>query len=138
MEKVSITLTDEQLRLVNKAIEEYFRLRLGQFRDFADDVCADGVDFSPANENHETLFNNYIVRRNTMHATFEALFRQLTINDGRKSQDCIDLIDIWETVRHWFWEQIPADERPSWTVDSTPPLHEGQYPLPIIKKEGKE
>ena len=135
MANVTIMLTDEQLQLVMRACESFFRTRMGQFRDFADDVCAEGVDFSPENENHETLFNNYIVRRNTMKGTFEVIFHELAMSTCQKSQDCMDMIDIWETIRYWIWQQKPADKREDWTVDSRPPMNEGQYPLPIIKRE---
>ena len=138
MGKITMTMTEEQLRLVNKAIEEYFRLRLGQFWDFADDVCEQGIDLSSENPNHEKVFDNYLVRRNALKTSFETLFRELTVNTGAKSQDCMDMIDMWETIRHWFWQQKTEDQRKEWTVDSNPPLHEGQYPLPVIKKEVSE
>lgn len=47
---VTITLTEKQLRLLQTAMEEYFRLRMGQAWDFADDICAMNVDvFDPDN-----------------------------------------------------------------------------------------
>ena len=55
-----------------------------------------------------------------------------------KSQDCIDAIDIWETIRHWFFEQESEGKRTEWYVDYRPPLNEGQYPLPKIEKVGGE
>ena len=135
---VSVTMTDEQLRLINTALEEYFRLRLNQWWDFADDVCSEGIDFSNKKPNNDKVFDNYIVRRDALKASFEALFRQLTPNNCIKSQNCIDMIDMWETIRHWFWEQRSEKDKKSWTVDSTPPLHEGQYPLIKIEKECAE
>ena len=136
MANVTITMTEEQLRLVNKALEEYFRLRLNQWWDFADDVCEQGVDIYSDSPNHDKVFDNYIMRRDLLKSTFEAIFRQLTISNSIKSQDSVDMIDMWETIRHWFWQQKPDEVRKNWTVDSRPPLHEGQYPLPTIKKEG--
>ena len=136
MGRVTVTLTDEQLRLVNRAIEEYFRLRLNQWWDFADDVCLQGVDLSNENPNRGKVFDEYIIRRDALKASFEALFHQFTITTSQKSQDCMDLIDIWDAIRHWIWEQKPPEDRITWTVDAAKPLNEGQYPLPTIKREG--
>ena len=135
MGKVTITMTDEQLRLVNRALESYFRTRMGQFWDYADDVCMYGVDLSADNPCNDKLFDNYITRRNSLKSIMENVFQSLTFNTCKKSQDCMDIIDIWQTVRYWFWQQKPENERSDWSVDSTPPLCEGQYPLPTIERE---
>ena len=74
MDNVTITMTEDQLRLVNRALESYFRTRMGQFLDFAYDVCEQGVDLSEDNQNREKVFDNYIMRRNLMKETFETLF----------------------------------------------------------------
>ena len=134
---VTITLTEKQLRLVNQALESYFRTRMGQFLDYADDVCMQGVNFSAENPTHDVDFDNFITRRNALKAIMESVFRELTIQTYQKSQDCIDMIDMWEAIRHWLWQQESAERRAEWTVDSRPPLCEGQYPLPVIKKAGE-
>lgn len=135
-QKIRLTVTEGQLKLINRAMEEYFRLRLNQWNGFADDICAEGCDFSKENPKHDDIFSDYIVRRNTLVAALSAIFAALSINkrSSMKSQDCIDAIDIYETIMHWLWEERPDAEKMVWTVDSRKPLNEGQYPLPKIEK----
>ena len=41
---------------------QYFRLRLNQWWDFADNVCMDGIDLSADNPKHDDIFSDFIYR----------------------------------------------------------------------------
>ena len=64
--KYRITLTEEQARVTQIALEEYMRLRMGQDMDFCDDIAAIGTDLSPENPNHELIFDRFIHRRDAL------------------------------------------------------------------------
>lgn len=44
-EKYEIRLTERQLKLVNQALEMFFRMQMGQFRDYADLMAFKNFDY---------------------------------------------------------------------------------------------
>lgn len=136
---ICLYLTEKQLRLIWTALEEYERLRLGQAWDFADDICAMNVDiYDTENPNHKRLFDSFIARRNVFKDTLESLIRNVAFENlpsrMAKTDDMLIAQDIWNVIRHWFWEQQPVKERSEWSVSSMPPLHSSKEPLPTIFK----
>lgn len=51
--KYTIELTENQVGVIQNALEEYFRLRMGQNFDFCNDIASLNVDLSPENSNHK-------------------------------------------------------------------------------------
>ena len=41
--KYRIEVSEEQLRVIGLAVDEYMRLRVGQFDDLAEDLAYDGI-----------------------------------------------------------------------------------------------
>lgn len=41
--KYRIEISEEQLRVIGLAVDEYMRLRMGQFDDLAEDLAYDGM-----------------------------------------------------------------------------------------------
>lgn len=41
--KYRIEVSEEQLRVIGLAVDEYMRLRMGQFDDLAEDLAYDGI-----------------------------------------------------------------------------------------------
>lgn len=135
---VTITLTEKQLRLLQTAMEEYFRLRMGQAWDFADDICAMNVDvFDPDNPKHDRIFEKFLLRRDIFKTQLEAMIRTVAFENDldrmRKTNDMLIAEDMWRVIRHWFWEQRPDDQKSHWTVDSDKPRQWGGEPLVRIE-----
>ncbi len=75
MKKYKITLNERQLVIVEHALEEYFRLRMGQDFDFSDDLAEMGQDLSTDNPECKRIFAEYIVRRDAIGEIMKAVFR---------------------------------------------------------------
>lgn len=126
--KYTIELTEKQLATIQNALEEWFRLRMGQDMDFCDDLASMGTDLSPDNPNHDWLFDKYLARRDHMRELMKALFRIAFEPHGylkEKTEDMLIAETIWDAIRC-----VRGLSR--WDK----PLVLGSEPCPKIKKEG--
>ena len=132
--RYTLELSEEQAEIITIALEEYFRLRMNQAWDFADDICFDGFD---CGSHTPEDFNERIERRNMFRNEFEKLlntvhplrfrgnkFREQTI-EMRRAQD------IWQVIRHRLWKDRHSD-KDDWCVDSRKPMPMTDEPLPKI------
>ena len=129
-------LSEDQAEIIKIALEEYFRLRMNQTWDFADDICFDGFDY----KNHtKEEFNKCIEKRDMFREELEKLlnkvhplhfrgnkFREQTI-EMRRAQD------IWQVIRHRMWKDRYGD-KDDWCVDSREPMPMTDEPLPEIER----
>lgn len=99
--KYRITLTEEQARVTQDALDEYMRLRMGQDMDFCDDIAAIGVDFSPENPDHELIFDRFIHRRDALRQIMQSFFRVAWGYNGvkEKTEDGMIAECIWDAIR---------------------------------------
>ena len=67
--KYRLTLTENQLRVINAALEEYFRAALGQWDVLANRLAFRGYERKP---DMGTEFDRRIVKRNAAKHTFDA------------------------------------------------------------------
>ena len=124
-----IELTEEQLRVVQVAMEEYMRLRMGQYMDFCLDMAGLGRDLSPDNPRHDYIFNDMITRRNHLEELMRAFFRiafEPTGDIERKTDDALIAEDIWDAIR-------VERGQSNWGFV----LHVGSEPIPKIEKIGE-
>ena len=99
--KYRITLTEKQMRITQVALEEYFRLRMGQTIDFCDDMAQLETDLSPDNPEHERLFDRFIDRRDALTQVMKA-FYGITFPSGyltRKTDDMMIAECICDAIR---------------------------------------
>lgn len=128
--KYTIELTEKQLSIVQNAVEEWFRLRMGQDMDFCDDLAKMGKDLSPDNPQHERLFDLYLARRDHMQALMRALFC-IAFEPYGYLQEKTDEMLIAETI----WDAIRCARGLSrWGQ----PLVLGSEPCPKIEKEEQD
>ena len=102
MIKYKIEFTEDQMRVVQLALEEWFRLRLGQSMDFADDVCRLDRDVSLDDPNHKTYFREFLENRDRVSNLMEAVFYYAFLNHRtpqKKSEDMLIAEDIWDSIR---------------------------------------
>lgn len=101
----TITLSEAQLRVVQKALESYFRVRYKQFSDLADDLAFANFDRKTAKDGE---FAERIKRRNAAQEIFnlagETALPWKEESAQKKTQDCCIAEDIWEVIRHEFWK----------------------------------
>lgn len=127
--KYTIELTEKQLAIVQNALEEWFRLRMGQDMDFCDDLAKMNADLSPDNPQHERLFDLYLARRDHMQALMKAFFRIAFEPFGyltEKTEDMLIAETIWDAIRC-------ARGQNRWGQ----PLVLGGEPCPKIEKQEK-
>ena len=98
-----ITLNEKQARLLAVACEDFFRLRMGQDADFADDIASMGHDWSNADDkNRDRLFEKYLTARDDIREVMKAVFHIAFGIYGQpkeKTEDMRIIEDIWEAIR---------------------------------------
>jgi hypothetical protein len=123
--RYKITLTEEQMRITKKALEEFFRLRMGQDFDFSDDMACLNSEFPT----EEPAFSKMIARRDHMRELMRAFFAIAFEPKGyleQKTDEMLVAEDIWEAIRY---------ARGEGRYES--PLHVGPEPFPQVEKAGK-
>lgn len=130
-----LTVTENQLRLINTALEEYFRIGLNQWDGLANRLALIGVDLSPENPNHKWIFDNMIKTRDDVRVVLEAAGRILwPYGLSNQSEDNILLQDIWQVIRHQLWLDDPNREKRGYCVDGNKPLIRGDEPITKCNK----
>ena len=130
-----LTVTENQLRLINTALEEYFRIGLNQWGDLADRLAMIGVDLSPENPNHKWIFDNMIKTRDDVRVVLEAAGRILwPYGLSKQSEENILLQDIWQVIRHQLWLDDPDRDKRAYCVDGNEPLIRGDEPIAKCNK----
>lgn len=133
--RYALELSEEQAEIIKIALEEYFRLRMNQTWDFADDICFDGFNY----KNHtKEDFNERIERRDMFRGEMEKLlntvhplrfrgnkFREQTI-EMRRAQD------IWQVIRHKLYLDRGGDPN-GWCVDAREPIKMSDEPFPKME-----
>ena len=122
---VKIELTERQARVVLAAVEEWFRLRIGQYHDTANGLAF--LDFDHENHSSEA-FDAAIMRRNHITAVLRAAM-DIAFPLTRPTSTASDVhvaSDIWSQLR---WELSPKDE---WM---STPFQMGTEPMPKITVE---
>lgn len=121
-----ITLNDAQLKLINRALEFYFRATMGQEMYVVDELCDDAIGMGN---------DDFCRTRNDAQEVLRAAFRIIHGVYGsprEKSHTCMAIIDMWSAIRYAIWKDRPEPKSHD-TVDSRKPYCESG--LPIIKVE---
>lgn len=138
--KYVIEITEEQAEIIKTALEEYFRLRMNQTRDFADDICFEGFNY----ENHTPEdFDERIERRDILHDSLANLLNvvhPMRFNGGKFRKQTIEMRraqDIWQVIRYKLWKDRRGDED-SWCVDAREPMSMTGEPMPKMERVENE
>ena len=124
--KYRIELTEEQMRVIQTALEEYFRLRMGQEWDFCDDMACMGRTFPKDDPERTRAVDAFIIRRDHLREMMKGCFNIAFEPHGylrEKTDDMLIAEDIWDSIRFARgiskWNDV---------------LHVGSEPLPKIQK----
>lgn len=135
-EKFQIEVNGAQAKLIERALEEYFRLRMGQYSDFADAMAFEGFNY----ENHtDEEFNACIKRRDMIRNTMEDLKRVIWPPFGTnvtRTPEETNAIDIWHVIRHELYLAGGGDPYAMVTM-ANKPFQMGEHPLPKMLKLSK-
>ena len=130
-----LELSEEQAEIIKIALEEYFRLRMNQFFDFATNISLCGYEYDKNDPGNDKKFNDYINRRNESQELFEKAFQIAQPNYQLKTVEMMIAEVIWQVIRHRLWKDRHGD-KDYWCVDAREPMCMTGEPLP--KMEGVE
>lgn len=130
MAKVTIEMNEKQARIVLTALEEWFRLRMGQEFDLANGLAFMGCQH--CKDNH-AAFDSAIQRRDSLQAVIRAMFNIAWPHYGTPSNVDPEVhiaSDIWSQLR---WE---LSTKEAWM---STPFRMGPEPMPkiTVEKEGE-
>ena len=126
MKKVTIEMTETQARLVLAAVEEWFRLRMGQHSELENGLAFLGYNHKEAKEGE---FDRRILKRNAIHEVIGAALRIAFPNYGVPIENTPDVnivSDIWSQL---LWE---LSTKEAWM---STPLQMGTEPMVKVTVE---
>ena len=130
IKKVVIELNEAQAMVTQAALEEWFRLRMGQSHDLANDLAFMG--YKRDDKNHKEQFDAAITKRNNLEYVIRAMFHIAWPNYGtpREIEPRTHIAsDIWSALRHEIWK---TRDQESWSVCSATPIQLGPEPMPVV------
>ena len=131
-----LELSNEQAEIIKIALEEYFRLRMNQTWDFADDLCFEAFNYECYKPED---FDNRIENRNTFQEELRELlerFHPLYVNGMGLRKQTIEMRrahDIWQVIRQRLYLDRGGDPN-GWCVDSREPMPMTDEPLPKMER----
>lgn len=133
IKKVVLVLNEAQAGIVQAALEEWFRIRMGQSHDLANDLAFMG--YKRDEKDHQARFTAAITKRNSLEHVIKALFNIAWPHYGTPQEvdDRTHIAsDIWSVMRHELWK-ARTDDPNDWRVDSATPIQLGPEPLPVVE-----
>ena len=131
-----LEVSDKQAEIMKIALEEYFRLRMNQTWDFADDIC-----FEDLSENHtKEEFNKCIENRDMFRDELEKLLNKvhslrLGNNKVRKqTEEMLRAQDVWQVLRHVLYLDRGGSINDP-VVDVRIPMSRTGEELPVMKRK---
>lgn len=103
--KYKVELTEEQMRVVQNALEEWFRLRLSQDMEFSSNLAF--LDYKePEDEaQRELAFQSRLCRRDAIREVMKAVFRIAFQSNGygvvdEKTPEMLISECLWDSIRY--------------------------------------
>lgn len=128
-------LSEKQLVVIMKALDEYCRVRMGQFFDLSDELAFMGFDY----QNHtDAEFDERIERKDAAKSVFEGAYRIACPVWRQKSEMAMVAEDLWRVIRHERWLEQPDDEKYHWTVDAADPLIISGEPPATVRRVAED
>ena len=135
--RYKLELSEEQSEIIKIALEEYFRLRLNQWFDFATNIALCGYEYDKSDPDNDRKFDDYINRRNESQELFEKAFRTAQPNYQMKTDEMMLAEDIWQVIRHKLYLDRGGDPN-GWSVDARKPIKISDEPLPKMETKGEK
>lgn len=102
--KYILEISEKQAEIIKIALEEYFRLRMNQWWDFANEVAATGFEYNKDDPENSKRFDAYIERRDKSEKLFQEAMKVAQSGDQRpyipQTVEMLRAQDIWQVIRH--------------------------------------
>lgn len=129
--KITIECSDNQADIILQALEDFFRLRMGQAdcvaQSLVDDVADINIDI-----------NYYCEKRTMLESAFRTVvniaYSKKDFWIDRSSDTCRNASDLWTCINHAIYMAKPHD-MDSWDVRNREPIQLGAEPLPKVEVE---
>ena len=131
--KYALEISEKQAEIIKIALEEYFRLRMNQWFDFATNVSLCGYEYDKNYTENDKKFDDYINRRNESQELFEKAFRTAQPNYQMKTDEMMIAEDIWQVMRYRMYFDRGGDPN-DWCVYARKPLKMSDEPLPKMER----
>ncbi len=135
-----LTISKEQAIVIKEALEEYFRLRMGQFGDFCDEMAQTGFKYDKTDPNNTRNFAAYIERRGEAQALFDQAMRIARSGDTRpytpQTTEMLRAQDIWQVLRYQLYLDNGGDPN-GWSVEANRPWSRSGEKLPEIQRRNE-
>lgn len=130
--KFTLTMTEDQLRLLDRACEFYARVMCGQFSTLADDILFEqDLTQKSWDARKEAAYDVLYAARGIL---FPELGSSRSTHHGVGWKDSADaMYDFHDVIRHKLWSMLPEKERSFNSVCAYPPRQWSSHPLPIIE-----
>lgn len=134
--KIAIDCTEEQAKLIETSLEEYFRIRMGQTNYLADGLADDTYKYDPKDPDGEKKFAETLQRRDSLRAVLDAA---VVIAYGQYhscvSENARNASDIWIVLRYELYMSDPDNVKHRGDIRGNTPFRTGTLPLPKIEVE---
>lgn len=111
--KYRIEISEESLRIIGLAVEEYMRIRMGQFETLSEDLVYEGKDRGKLYED-QYKFGVYNERSRSVEKMFNLGYQMAFPPFGNRERQhdswgtCIDLV---HAIEHQQWLDAPEDKK---------------------------
>lgn len=124
--KITIECSDNQADIILQALEDFFRLRMGQADCVAQSLVDDAADLND--------IDNYCDKREMLELAFRTVVNIAYPRCKHSSDTCRNAADLWRCIRHVIYMAKPHDPD-SWDVRKCEPIQLGTEPLPKVEVE---
>ena len=112
---------------------------MGQTWGLSDDLAFQHYEYGKeATPSGEREFNRRIYRRDACRELLDLAMRAASGGDYfdhfQKTEDVDVALDMYATIRNFFWNEEPEDKRRAWTVDANPLYLFGSEPKMEIER----
>lgn len=139
--KYILEISEKQAVIIKIALEEYFRLRMNQWNDFATSVAFSGFEYDKTEKRNAERFNACVERRNSSERVFMAAMEvaqpiRQNYASIQQTEEMLIAQDIWQVIRHKLFLDRGGDLN-DWCVDAREPMKMSDEELPKMKEVKK-
>ena len=130
--KVEIELNEQQLQMLITSVEIYARSLMSQNSIVADFLAQTVFEYDKKDPENAAKFNEWLENREQCSNYLKMAFDSLFVNKDKKSELCQNLIDMWNVLSHFQYENC-VENKQYYDTRSCPPFQGGTEPLMTMK-----